>query len=519
MLKKQKGQNKNGRYPRLLGLGQMAMDLTLNLPPSWLEHYKIYPDTIKTAKDLEVITKNKDLWDTIQISSTDQLINTLLYLNKTSVTKYFVELITLNAIQLSAEEEFLKEMLTYVTEHHLIFLLETPILKTGAKITFHIKSEKTVLTSIPIGTYDPNVKLEQPDLDLFSQISCEYKEFDYLLTDLESLISLNANDLQLSTVYDFFRNLVSNYKKLKIVARYPNIIKSASLVNLDFITAILDILSVSDICLFEKKDALSLFNMVNNLRSEDPTVEEYDEKYLEFLFLKYTKLARKGHPKVGLFLDEFQKVTIIEKGNEGPALSNKEYDIQLYPKINHSNQKLIDEYRKILTVNQPLLSSIFFGGFLAKFLIKHSSLPAYLAGTEITKKTLEILKNNLDIPSDPQFFHIKLQKHKVEKEVEKENMKSKEQNFVLDCVNRNTSSLKFYNPLYDDHLNTYFSLGTVRKQLKDKGFINTDGFVLFDSVYRTAMERSSSNGHHMDEKLKEKSLLNAIRNNNLGVDN
>jgi hypothetical protein len=124
------------------------------------------------------------------------------------------------------------------------------------------------------------------------------------------------------------------------------------------------------------------------------------------------------------------------------------------------------------------------------------------------------LKNKLDFPTDENFYLVKLQKTKIEKDIQHEHMKKKEGNWVLDCVNKNSSSLRYYNPLYDDHLNSFFASGTVRKQLRNKGFINTNGFIMYDSNYRSVMG-SSPKRKTANENDKEKQLLYAIKQSNM----
>lgn len=336
-----------------------------------------------------------------------------------------------------------------------------------------------------------------------------------MLIDLEDILTLKQNNFKLEDFSVFLKKIVSNYKKLNIIVKYPNIIQNINLVNLEFIDTMINILSYSDICLFEKKEALAFFNMLNQLKGEN--TENSEEKNIFALFQKYVKTSRKNHLKIGIFLEDFQKLSLIELNND--VVSNKkEYEILLHPKINHTNQKLVDEYKKHVLVNQNYLTAMFYGGFFSQYIFSKLYYPSYLVGSEITKRTLELLRNNIEFPTDPEFYLVKIPKSKVMKDIENENLKKKEEKFVLDCVNKNTSTLRFYNPLFDDHLNSFFSSGTIRKQLKDKGFINTEGFVLYDSVYRSAMEKSPPKNHvYEDDKEKQKKLLYVIKKNNMRV--
>ena len=47
--------------------------------------------------------------------------------------------------------------------------------------------------------------------------------------------------------------------------------------------------------------------------------------------------------------------------------------------------------------------------------------------------------------------------------------------------------MKHYVSLYDYHLKSFFSSDLIRKDLKSKGFINTQGFIMYDPMHRDVM--------------------------------
>ena len=63
----------------------------------------------------------------------------------------------------------------------------------------------------------------------------------------------------------------------------------------------------------------------------------------------------------------------------------------------------------------------------------------------------------------------------------------KEDGFVLDCTNKQKSTMKDYVSLYDYHLRGFFSSQLIRKYLKNKGFIDSKGFIMYDPVHRDVM--------------------------------
>lgn len=277
--------------------------------------------------------------------------------------------------------------------------------------------------------------------------------------------------------------------------------------NLELIEVIMSIMSHTDIFLFDKKECLAFFNMLSQMNTDS----ELTEKNLFNHFYKEIPHIKNGVSKIGLFMDEFQKFTIIEhKGNK--TLNKNDYYLNLYPKINHTNQKVIDEYRKIMLLNNNYFKSTFYGGYFSKYIFLDEHYPAFLGGLESTKRILELFKNKIDFPTDPEFYIVKLQKAKIHKDLVLENLRKKEDKFVLDCMNKKSSSLKDYNPLFDEHLNAFFSSSIVQKQLKEKGFINTNGFVLYDPSYNNTSPKNAKK-KRISTPEKEKNLLYAIKNN------
>lgn len=166
-----------------------------------------------------------------------------------------------------------------------------------------------------------------------------------------------------------------------------------------------------------------------------------------------------------------------------------------------------------MTINNNYFKSIFFGGYFSNYIFNEDHYSSYFTGAESTKRILEIFKNKIDFPTNPDFYVVKLQKSKILKDQHKEKLKQKEEKFVLDCINKTNSSIKYYNPLFDDNLNAFFASSVIRKQLKDKGFINTNGFVLYDSSYKNLLGGPPKPKKRLDTSERERHLLLAIKQN------
>ena len=198
--------------------------------------------------------------------------------------------------------------------------------------------------------------------------------------------------------------------------------------------------------------------------------------------------------KLGIFLDSnFSKVTFIEVpiNIKATILS---YDIKPYPKLTHTTVDLVELYKDSLMQRRDFFKSIFYAGILNKiFYIKRKNFGldilycGYLAGYEIVKRLLNLVTKSIPFPDNAKFYIVKINNNDVNEYVKKENNNKKENKFVLDCTNLEKSKLKNYVPLFDSNLHEFFENKSIQKELANKGFINSKGFVNYDPYYRKGM--------------------------------
>ena len=127
---------------------------------------------------------------------------------------------------------------------------------------------------------------------------------------------------------------------------------------------------------------------------------------------------------------------------------------------------------------------------------------------------MECIKNGIIIPeNDKKFFKIKKHQKIISKELEKLAKGEKEGKFLLDCTNKITSSKKEYISLFDFHLKNFFSSGIIRKELEQKGFIDSEGYILYDKLYKDAMGNNPKKKKFTEKQMKDKikSNINDIK--------
>lgn len=171
-------QQNEKKTPKIIGLGILKIDFYINLTEEMIRSHDIDFQRINSPKDLILFYENPILLNQIQISTTDNLTNILLYINKANSQKSFVELITLNSLRFKPEEEFIRKIFSHVTEHNYLFTNEMSITNVPNKISFAIKSGKKLLKYFDIvSDFDPfaeeikkeeNSKEEKDNFNVFN---------------------------------------------------------------------------------------------------------------------------------------------------------------------------------------------------------------------------------------------------------------------------------------------------------------------------------------------------------------
>ena len=543
-----KSQQKLNKVSKIAGLGYLEnLNFCLELNDYDVTQNQIDYTSINTLQDLDPLLKNnEELIEKISITTTSTTVNKLLYLCKTCKTKSFVEFTSFNWIQLNENEEFFQTIITRVTENNFLFLAPTKISNLQPDIKFTIKLNGKVIRDFKVGLKNnQNENQEKKDENELNETnknkensdelnddiknkeeSQEKKKknefienlnfvknnFDYLYFDLNTIIAMsNTIDMNvtLSDILWLFDYITKYNDKMKIIVNFPSIINNINSINLDNLNLMHMLMSFIDIFIFERKDSIEYLNLIHQLNNQDfkEVKGKISDQQLEKLFINSFETKRSKNQKLAIFLDDFVRCTIISK--QGNLITNNCYPLDLYPKVNHTNQKLIEEYKKHILVNKAMLKSVFYGGFFSKFFSSNNILGSLNVSIEITKRILELYKLDLDFPLHADFYIVNLKKNSKNDIAQKQ----KEDKFVLDCVNLNRSKLETYNPLCDNNLFSFFSSNVIRKHLKQVGFINTKGFILDDPSKITPNTALKDKSAYEIELEKEKKLLIAVVEN------
>ena len=284
-----------------------------------------------------------------------------------------------------------------------------------------------------------------------------------------------------------------------------------------------ELYEITNIYFFDTKQCRKIFNKHYQTFTSDNVInrKKITRANIFDYFIKGIAPATRDEViglKTGIFIDQLNKLTIIYASKK--AANKQEFDVQPHPKINHNNMKLIIEYKDILKNNKNdyysiLLSSIVILCAASAPNCQSTDViyPSFLISLEVIKKKLECEKNFF-VPDD-NIYKVKIDEKIILKNLEIFASGGKENGFVLDCTNKEKSTMKDYVSLYDYHLRSFFSSEMIRKNLQNKGFIDAKGYIMYDPIHRDIMREKNKK---MKMKISEEEMKNKVMNSINGID-
>ena len=528
---------------KLCSLGILDININLTLTESQAENYNFNIDDYNTVLDLKNIFYPDeepeieiDYFKHSYISSDNNIINTLLYINRAYKSKTFIEFIMPNKLDFSDNTKFIHNLLIDICNRNYLFLIENKLIDIGSNIKFNINIiNDDTKENVEYKTFD---LFEMNDIEMKltegeSNDELEYKEFnldynfdkvEYFLIDLFSfkeMLYKNKFDME-----KFLYKIMNNNKQIKIIL----IINENCFIGYDFTSLIekyREIIELSDIIFCNRNELNYFYRTYNNLRN-------YSIDLLNRSNINYSKITS-SNKSINNTSSNMNNINnnILPNSNRDLIMKkipynlvnnnneNSNYDLVVFDNEKHRKNisrisilfenffsltiyeqigtymevdtketfyfKLKEDKQNFFTKEGEKIYYIFIGGFLSRLIHTKSFRVCFYAGYLLLEK---IMKNNLKkkivfkiddynvlVPNEKKSF-----KEKMIKQNEKilEEIKCKEKGFILDCTNLNECKIKIYNPLLDNNCAGYLLKKNIFEHLKHKGFINKNGIVLKD---------------------------------------
>ena len=404
----------------------------------------------------------------IKLDSDNCLINSLLYINKAYKNKTFIEFIIPDKIEFNDKNIFLKNFLDEILTKNYLFIVENDKIKNNfSKVNFVIKIVDDIYDKIKLTkkfeiignsgiSSEKSVYSSEDNEDFeklfLNQFNYNFNRIDYFLIDLKQIRKILMKE---ENIHTFLLKIIKAFPKLKIILIIDeNIIKENF--SKEEIIYIKKYLELCDI-IFSFKNNINNFlrfyysSIKREITDKNPSKiffwlnnNNFNLNNIDLIIKDYNKF-RKNIPRISIILDEFNLVHIYEQD-----IINKNISFNKFYRLSITQDEITEEKNNYMISNADKLYHIFIGGFLSRFLYNKLYDICFEAGNLLLKKALKFLsKNEMDIEQD--LFNVKV-KNNGYKIIEKmKNDIQKENNFVLDCTNKEKSKQKEYNILTDNN--------------------------------------------------------------------
>ena len=177
--------SKKSDIVKIMSFGDYDFELNLNVTEDQALKYELDFDKIKSIIDMKSLLANQEIKENITVSCKNQLMNMLLFFNKTNKKKIFIEYLTLNSLYFGEEFTYLKDKIMIEFDDCYIQLKEINLLPPNQftlKINFENKGQ--ICFYIKISTENKIVSAqcekfikpkEENKIDIKAEIKLEYR--------------------------------------------------------------------------------------------------------------------------------------------------------------------------------------------------------------------------------------------------------------------------------------------------------------------------------------------------------
>ena len=163
-----------------LAFGSINLLLTLELNKNDLSKYKKNWEDLESLKDLKFIRKHKHFWKRIDITSTDNTMNILLNINKTTQKLIKIGYVGLKKMIFQDDQYDFQEFIYSITKQRGLFITSCDVCKCTISIQLLLKYEKDekkfLLCGKPTNTDKENSKNENNNSEEKNEKNLEFKE-------------------------------------------------------------------------------------------------------------------------------------------------------------------------------------------------------------------------------------------------------------------------------------------------------------------------------------------------------
>ena len=541
---------------KLCSLGILDININLTLTQTEADKYNFNIDNYNEVSDLKNLfypeedsntnsNSNIDIdyFNHIYLSSENNLINTLLYINRAYKLKTFIEFIMPNKLDFSENTKFIHNLLIDVCNRNYLFIIENRLIDISSNIKFNINIiDDETKENIAYKTFDLfemndlEIKINNEELiddsdNKIFNLDYNFDKADFFLLDLfyyKEILHKNKYDME-----KFLYKIISGNKQIKIIL----IIDEKCFDGYDFTNLIekyREIIELSDIIFSNKNDLNYFFRTYQNLKNYSSDLMNRSNSNQSKVYtnsnrsLNNTSIHNKNVNNTNSIIinntiagtkrdslikkiphnllknNDNNNLDLIIFDNEKhrkniprtSILLNDFFSVTIYEQVGTHMEidtkeifyfKLKEEKYNYFSQEIKQIYYIFIGGFLSRLIHNKSFRVCFYAGYLLLEKVIKnFLKKKIIFKIDEYNILVPNEKKSLREKMIKQNekileeKKSKEKGFILDCTNLNECKIKIYNPLLDNNCAGYLLKKNIFQHLKHNGFINKNGIVLKD---------------------------------------
>ena len=432
--------NKNkGENNTIISLGyDLQFDLELSLTNEEFKKNNIYFYEIKNIEYFKG-KLNKTLLSLIQISSTNFLFNSVLFINKAKKIKNNIKYIIPFKIIYPEKIAFMLDIIDEILLNEYVTILSLDLTTNLPQINFIIN------------LIENNKIKRTKKINIFDFENQHKNESN--LNDDEKRINILSNSINkcnhLITSISNFNNYIHIFLDEK-----------------DFLSKMKNHFKLINVCIIY--DEQPIYHHLKDIKDlGDITIYVKDIK--QYNEIDKNVDTKNKNQNLEIILDELKRIIIIQYDTSSKLVILKiDEPITLDDFYNIKDEEVLD--------SPFYLESVYIGAFLSRLLNKKIFNTCLKASVECLKKVLKFLKykkENNYFPNNNNYYEISVKKslnHSYSQEEFKNLML--EHQFVLDGNNKcEMNKRKEYNSLYDDNCNSYF------EKIKNKNFLIKQGFI------------------------------------------
>ena len=461
---------------KLCSLGRLNININLVLRKTEAQKLNFDINSYNKIEDLKNIF-SFNYMDFITLTSDNYLINTLLYINRASKNKSFIEFIMPNQLEYDYSKKFIKNLIEDVLAKNYFFIIENKFTNSDSKIKFIIKIiddyNNEVISYKNFELFERNemdFELEENNdektQNLFlNKINYNFNKTDYLIIDLKEIKKLL---IDYNSIYNFLFKIVNKYSSLTIILIIDDNINEQYK---DELFIIKQLIELCDIIFSFKNNMNNFLKSFYSLKKRDIWEIEPSKIYflpknneslneLDLITKDFDKY-RQNVPRISVIFDEFNLIYIYKQHFSKKFLSYEKIFPLLMNEINFT-----DNIKEFIYSNSNKLYHIFIGGFLSRYIYNKPFDICLKAGKLLMKKTINIFISQKDYFTNQEKYNVEVNSKKINLIQRVKKIISKEKNFILDCTNEAKSQKKEYNVLNDNNCLGFLTKKYYSKQKK-----------------------------------------------------